>query len=158
MIFGVVGTLPFDRFVHMLDDYATHHPSERVVIQTARSNYQPRTAEHFTFESRDRILDLYKQADVVVAHAGMGTIIDVSSTGRLLVLVPRLSRLREHVDDHQIEIAMHLNRACGVPIVEDRAQLENAIRYARPVSFPQADGQLPSRIAEYLRRLERSAR
>jgi UDP-N-acetylglucosamine transferase subunit ALG13 len=78
--------------------------------------------------------------------------------GRLLVLVPRLARLREHVDDHQMEIAMHLKQSCGVPIVADGVQLENAIRNARPVSFPKRDEQLPRRIAEYIGGLERHER
>lgn len=48
-------------------------------------------------------------ADVVVAHAGVGSALDTLAQGKLPVLVPRRSFRGEHVDDHQIEIAGELS-------------------------------------------------
>lgn len=47
-------------------------------------------------------------ADVVVAHAGVGSALAAVSAGRHPVLVPRRLHHGEHVDDHQVEVAREL--------------------------------------------------
>lgn len=49
-----------------------------------------------------------RRADVVVAHAGTGIALAALEAGRLPVLVPRRARHGEHVDDHQLTIALEL--------------------------------------------------
>jgi len=48
------------------------------------------------------------EADVVVAHSGTGAALTAMEAGRCPVLVPRLARHGEHVDDHQVQIAAEL--------------------------------------------------
>lgn len=47
-------------------------------------------------------------ADVVVAHAGTGIALMALENGKLPVLVPRRGMRGEHVDDHQLTIALEL--------------------------------------------------
>jgi UDP-N-acetylglucosamine transferase subunit ALG13 len=49
-----------------------------------------------------------KEADVVVAHTGIGSAIDAMEAGKCPVLVPREARHGEHIDDHQRQIAAEL--------------------------------------------------
>jgi UDP-N-acetylglucosamine--N-acetylmuramyl-(pentapeptide) pyrophosphoryl-undecaprenol N-acetylglucosamine transferase len=51
-----------------------------------------------------------RDADVVVAHAGVGAALASLEAGRCPVLVPRRLAREEHVDDHQIQIADELSR------------------------------------------------
>jgi len=46
-----------------------------------------------------------RAADVVIAHAGTGTILDALDSGKHPIVVPRSVRRGEHVDDHQEQIA-----------------------------------------------------
>ncbi len=46
-----------------------------------------------------------RRADVVVAHAGVGTVLRCLEAGKAPVLVPRRAVHHEHVDDHQVQIA-----------------------------------------------------
>ncbi|MDH4075155.1 MAG: glycosyltransferase family 28 [Acidimicrobiia bacterium] len=62
------------------------------------------------------------EADVVVGHAGCGTTLDVLAAGRVPVLVPRRAARGEHVDDHQVELARHLERR-GLAVVAEAADL-----------------------------------
>jgi UDP-N-acetylglucosamine--N-acetylmuramyl-(pentapeptide) pyrophosphoryl-undecaprenol N-acetylglucosamine transferase len=61
-------------------------------------------------------------ADVVVAHAGVGTALTALSAGRLPVLIPRLRNYGEHVDDHQQQVASDLAQR-GLAIVRDADEL-----------------------------------
>jgi UDP-N-acetylglucosamine--N-acetylmuramyl-(pentapeptide) pyrophosphoryl-undecaprenol N-acetylglucosamine transferase len=57
----------------------------------------------------DELAGTMTQADGVVCHAGVGTIITALQTGHTPVVIPRQVRYAEHVDDHQLEIAMHFS-------------------------------------------------
>lgn len=53
----------------------------------------------------DELVAAVREADVVVAHSGTGSAISAFEQGKAPVLVPRLARFGEHVDDHQLQIA-----------------------------------------------------
>lgn len=58
----------------------------------------------------DELNAAVREADVVIAHAGTGSAIAAFEHGKFPVLVPRLSRYGEHVDDHQTQIAAEMQR------------------------------------------------
>lgn len=62
-------------------------------------------------------------ADVVVGHCGAGTALAALDAGSVPVLVPRLAAHGEHVDDHQVELAVELRRLglAVTPRVEELA-------------------------------------
>ncbi|MDH2443007.1 glycosyltransferase [Amnibacterium sp. CER49] len=62
------------------------------------------------------------RADVVVTHAGVGTILSLLEAGRFPVVVPRRRARHEHVDDHQSQIA-DLLRSLGIARVVEAPEL-----------------------------------
>lgn len=61
-------------------------------------------------------------ADLVIAHAGVGTALTVLDAGHCPVLVPRLSAHDEHIDDHQVIIARALDER-GLAVSRDADEL-----------------------------------
>ena len=51
-----------------------------------------------------------KSADAVISHAGVGSILKILDSGKIPILIPRLSKHGEHIDDHQFEISMLIER------------------------------------------------
>ena len=64
---------------------------------------------HYAIPERD-LLEAMREADAVVAHAGVGTALAALEVGKCPVLVPRRVGHGEHVDDHQTQIALELAR------------------------------------------------
>jgi len=64
---------------------------------------------HHAIPERD-LIEAMREADVVVAHAGVGTALAALEVGKCPLLVPRRLAHREHVDDHQTQIAHELER------------------------------------------------
>lgn len=64
-----------------------------------------------------------READVVVAHSGAGSALTAMSVGKKPLLLPRRASQREHVDDHQLQIARELERR-GVAAWVEVADLE----------------------------------
>ena len=96
MIFVTVGTTDFDALIRAMDDLAPTLDSE-VVAQIGRGQYQPRHFESFRFAPT---LDpYYDRAQVVVAHGGLGTMIEVLQRGIKLVGLGNPDRYDRHQDD-----------------------------------------------------------
>jgi predicted glycosyltransferase len=90
--------------------------------------------------SFDDLADGMRRARVVVSHAGVGSIMLARRCGKVPIVVPRLRRLEEAVDDHQVQLARRLAGLGVVVLVEDDALLGDAIHgggAAAPVG-PQA--------------------
>jgi UDP-N-acetylglucosamine--N-acetylmuramyl-(pentapeptide) pyrophosphoryl-undecaprenol N-acetylglucosamine transferase len=64
-----------------------------------------------------------QEADAVVAHAGVGTALAAFEVGACPLLVPRRYAMKEHVDDHQIQIADELVKR-GLAVSTDASELE----------------------------------
>ena len=68
--------------------------------------------------SSDEFEQHLKSADVVVSHAGVGSCLKILRLGIRPIIVPRRSSRKEHVDDHQTQIASDLAARGLVDYVE----------------------------------------
>lgn len=83
-------------------------PEAEVVWQTGHTDVSglPITARPLL--SATELTRHMAEADLVVAHAGVGSSLDALSAGHRPLLLPRRSARDEHVDDHQAGIAEQL--------------------------------------------------
>ncbi|PCJ62780.1 MAG: beta-1,4-galactosyltransferase [Candidatus Hydrogenedentota bacterium] len=133
MIYGTVGTMhkDFARFIRALDEFAKQ-TDEEVVIQTGLDSTVPEHADHFDFRSRDEVLELQRNARVIVTHAGIGSVIDALQCGISLIVVPRLKRYGEHNNDHQLDLARAVERRGWGKLLLDTADLPDALASPPP--------------------------
>ncbi|GAA1998030.1 glycosyltransferase [Microbacterium ulmi] len=71
----------------------------------------------------DELTQAVREADVVIAHSGTGSAITAFEQGRFPILVPRLARYGEHVDDHQVQIAGEMERR-GLAFMREPGELD----------------------------------
>jgi len=136
LIFLTVGlhTQGFERLVRKMDEIAASI-EETVVMQIGHSSYMPKKAIWFRFTDSAEIHKLHKKARLIVTHAGAGCILTALSYRKPLIVVPRLKRFNEHVDNHQVQLAQELERQGLLAVVYDVDDLmplvENANRTPR---------------------------
>ena len=70
----------------------------------------------------EKFRETVHNARVVISHCGEGNLLLLQELGTPFVLVPRTKRRKEHVDDHQLELAQVLERA-GLPVALDVSAL-----------------------------------
>ncbi len=158
MIFATVGThyQGFERLIKKMDEIAGRI-SDEIIMQIGFTQYEPKNAKWFRFlEKEEDILELYKKADIIVAHAGAGTLLTALSFGKPLVVVPRLKKFGEHVDDQQLELAEALESMGKAISVYDVEELENAIKRAMSMKYRpiKRNKKLVNFLKEYLRGIE----
>ena len=125
MIFATIGTqAPFDRFVKMLDELC-EGVKEEVVVQTIGSTYEPKNMKMVDFLPPDTFNEYFSKARLIIAHAGMGTILSALRQDKPIIIVPRLASLGEHRNDHQMATAMRLDELGLVHVAYDKKQLRD---------------------------------
>ena len=141
MIFVTVGTqLPFDRLVGWVDAWAKRNPNVCVVAQVGKSATKYDSIQAVQNLSQAEFLDNVTKADLIVSHAGMGTILTASEFGKPIILMPRRAALREHRNDHQAHTANEMQRLSNVMVVEDKLSLFNELDCALANGFQALQG------------------
>ncbi|MFT3944485.1 MAG: glycosyltransferase [Ancrocorticia sp.] len=112
-LFVTLGTIQGYRFDSVIDAVlASGYANEQTVWQlgdTSRADHLPGTVHDYMEPSE--FLAAARSADVVVTHAGVGTLMELLSMGIYPVMAIRRAIRNEHVDDHQTEIAELVNGA-----------------------------------------------
>ncbi len=139
MIVVTVGTqLPFDRLIRMIDELAPLLEHD-VFAQTGVGTYVPKnmewssTVEASDFDSR------LKACSVIVSHAGIGTVLKAYKYAKPIVLMPRLSSLGEHRNDHQLATVSQLRRREGIYVAENKQELESLLNRKLDPAKPSDD-------------------
>ncbi|MGF1604218.1 MAG: glycosyltransferase [Thermosynechococcaceae cyanobacterium] len=139
MIFVTAGTeqYPFDRLMNWLDLLQKHRLlQDDIVVQYGNSTYLPEGSKVYKFVKEDRFKALIQEADLVIAHCGEGTVLLLDSLKKPYILVPRTHAFGEHVDNHQIEMALALSEM-NVPVAWS---LGDIVRFvAAPKFYPISD-------------------
>ena len=123
-VFVTVGAqMPFDRLIMAVDGWAASHTGMDIYAQIGETSYRPEHIEHITLlepsEFRRRVL----WADVLVAHAGMGSILTALQYGKPLLVMPRQGRLKETRNDHQIATALRIKAMTKVVVAMDEVEI-----------------------------------
>lgn len=131
MIFLTIGTHePFDRLVRAVDDWAESRGRDDVfaqIVDPGEHGYRPRRMEWTGKMPPEDYARVFEQAEFVVAHAGMGSIITAMTQRRPIVIMPRRSHLREQRNDHQFATARRFAERGGVIVAEDETTLPGTL-------------------------------
>jgi UDP-N-acetylglucosamine transferase subunit ALG13 len=111
VIFVVTGTqAPFDRLLSIIDKWAVNQDTYSVIAQTANSEINFKNMTCFDYLEPDVFNEYFNNADVIIGHAGMGTIIKALENKKKLVVFPRLVKYNEHRNDHQHHTAFGFDK------------------------------------------------
>ncbi len=106
MIFVTVGTQgQFDRLIRTVDKWAGLRGTSDVFAQTGPSVYTTLHIRAEPFIDPTEFRRRVESASLVIAHAGMGSIITALELGKQIIVMPRRSNLGEHRNDHQFATA-----------------------------------------------------
>ena len=126
----------FDRLMDWLEHWNADHPGAvRWTVQHGSSRPLDGT-ENVGLLPRDGLLELLRGADLVLTQGGPGGIMDSRACGTVPIVVPRLARLDEVVDDHQVAFVRQLARDGLVVVAESEPDLHAALD--RAVADPAA--------------------
>lgn len=133
MILVMLGTQnnSFHRLLEEIDKLiSSGRITEEVVVQAGYTKYQSqnKNMKIIDFVSNDRLEEMEQQANCIITHGGVGSIIGSIEKGKKVIAVPRLKQYGEHVNDHQLDIVESFDALGYIIGITDVSQLENALQ------------------------------
>ncbi|MBE9215125.1 glycosyl transferase [Plectonema cf. radiosum LEGE 06105] len=154
MITVTLGTIPFsfDRAIAWLDSLLDSGViSESVFVQHGTTDVSALAkyihVKTIPIVETNLLMKTIEESRLIISHAGQGLTRGLAAQGASFILVPRLARYKEHIDDHQLWFAQGVEKL-GIPYCTTLNNLEQAIK-CPPPSFK---GQIfdQPKLAEHL--------
>jgi len=132
VIFLTTGTqLPFDRLVKAVDQWTeATQPDCKIfgqVLSPPHDPYRPRNFETKTRVSPAEYAKIFDKAQLIVSHAGMGTILTALTQGKQICIMPRRMQYGEHRNDHQLATVERLGDHAGLHKARDEDDLPGCL-------------------------------
>ena len=98
---------------------------EEVIVQAGYTKFQSHRMRIIDLMSKEQLEQFQDEADLIITHGGVGSIISSIEKGKKVIAVPRMHEYGEHVNNHQKEIVKDFNDKgyiIGIEKVEDLKQ------------------------------------
>ncbi|MFH1836084.1 MAG: PssE/Cps14G family polysaccharide biosynthesis glycosyltransferase, partial [Methanobacteriota archaeon] len=136
MIFVTVGLhyQGFDRLIKAVDELALKI-DEEFIAQIGSTQYTPKNMEYFREKTIGEVDEYFKDARIIISHAGIGSIITALKYEKPLIVVPRLKKYNEHTSNHQLEVTKALEdegKASVAYETDDIQKVVNQLKKGNP--------------------------
>ena len=130
MILVMLGTQnnSFERLLKKMDELIEKKViDEKVIVQSGYTNYESKNMRIFDLIPQAELERYQEQADLIITHGGVGSIVSSIKKEKKVIAVPRLHRYNEHVNDHQKQIVEAFDKKGYIIGIQRIDELENAI-------------------------------
>jgi UDP-N-acetylglucosamine transferase subunit ALG13 len=155
-VVAIVGTdhHPFDRMMTWVNHWLAAHPDQIATFfaQTGTASVKAvcPSASYLDTEQLKALLDA---ADLVICHGGPATIAEAWARGQVPIVVPRMSRLGEHVDDHQVDFCTKFEQLGRIRVARTGPSLDELLDVAAhdlvPFRTSATDDELEASVARF---------
>ena len=162
MIFLTIGTqYPFERLVKAVDQACERGVfTEELFGQIGNSSYQPRNFSFASSLDSGRFDECVSRATAIIGHAGVGTISVALKHNKPLLVMPRLAKYGEHVNDHQLGLAKKFEAAGHIIVAYSEKELPEKVALLKdfvPRGRKSQPEMVASRIEKFLEQLQTKA-
>lgn len=125
MVFVSVGTQKqqFTRIFKLVEN-SNVLDKEEIVAQTGNTKFESKKIQMLPSIDVDKFSEYIKKADIVICHGGVGTIFNALENNKKILVVPRLEKYKEHINDHQLEVANELEKEGYIIVYEDGKEFD----------------------------------
>ena len=131
--------------------------NQRVVVQAGFTKFESSKMNIFDLKPREVVENLADEADFIITHGGVGSILMAIKKNKKVIAVPRLSEFNEHVNDHQrqiVEIFNDKGYIIGVQNIEDLSEAIKQIDEFIPKPYNGDNSKMLNIIEDFIDKLE----
>jgi len=137
VILVTVGTqVPFERMMQAVHAWHSANPDEEIVMQVGAGGTHYPGISCSELLSKDDFDSLIARADLIVSHAGMGSILSALTAAKAIIIVPRSAALKEHRNEHQSATARAMEGKPGITVVWDTHDLADTLDRRAALAAP----------------------
>ena len=120
----------FERLIKKVDALVRDGKiKEDVVMQIGFTQYKPKYCKWQKLFPYSEMKEMMQKARIVITHGGPASFIMALQKGKIPIVVPRMSKYNEHVNDHQLNFVVAVKeRYNNIIVVENIAELQKTIK------------------------------
>ena len=126
---------------------------EKVIVQAGRTKFESKEMEIYSLMPYNKLEQIMKEADLVITHGGVGSIVMALKLGKKVIAIPRLSQFNEHVNDHQIQIVDSFDKQgflIGLIELNDLQQALERAKTFKPKEFKSQTAHMIRLIEDFI--------
>lgn len=126
---------------------------EEVIVQAGYTKFETDKMKIIDLMSKEQLEKFQDEADLIITHGGVGSIISSIEKGKKVIAVPRMHEYGEHVNNHQKEIVKDFNDKgyiIGIEKVEELKQAIEKIKEFEPKKYQQNNDKMLKIIEEFI--------
>lgn len=134
MILVLLGTQdkPFKRLLEAVDRAIENKEiTEKVIVQAGFTKYETKNMEMFELLPNDRYEQIISEANLIITHAGIGSILTGLKYNKKIIAAARLKEYKEHTNNHQLQILDELARKNFILRLDDFDKLGEVIKKSK---------------------------
>lgn len=158
MILVTLGTQDksFDRLLKVIENAKIKNViKDDIIVQAGFTKYKSKYMKIFDFCSQNKMNNLVKKCNLLITHAGVGSIVLGLSHNKKIIASPRLSKYKEHTNDHQLQILKKFSDASYIIPFNDGDDFEEVYKKAlkfKPRKYVDNSKKIVKVIDEYLQK------
>lgn len=128
MVFIAVGTQKqqFTRLFKIIEK-SKQLKKEELIAQAGFTKYETNKIIMHEFIEQEKLDKYIEESEYIICHGGIGTIFSALEKNKKVLVVPRLKKYKEHVNDHQLEICRQLQKEGYIIYLDDSEDLDTKI-------------------------------
>lgn len=156
MILVTLGTqnVQFTRLLKELDKLINKKIiKEKVIVQSGYTNYQSKNFETIKLLSMDELNKYINDANIIITHGGVGSILDAIKENKKVIAIPRMKKYEEAANDHQKQIVKKFDelgyiKACNN--IKDLEKIYLNLKNFKPQKFVSNNKNFISNLTNYI--------
>ena len=157
MILVTLGTQDksFKRLLKAIDkEIENKNIKEKVIVQAGYTKYNSKNMEVFDLTTPEELDKLMNKASIVITHGGVGSILGALKYDKPVIAAARLSKYKEHNNDHQEQIVKKFAEEGYIIELDDFSKLGEKIKEAKkftPKKYKSNNKKFVSIITDYIK-------
>lgn len=126
---------------------------DEVIVQAGYTKYESNDMEIFDYIPLQKFDELMEKCDLLITHAGIGSIVTALKKGKKVIAAARLAEYQEHTNDHQLQIANSFGNDGYILFLDDFDKLGDMIKNLsnfKPKKFESNREIFCSKLKEYI--------
>lgn len=134
MILVTLGTQdkPFERLIKAVEKQIDNgNIVDEVIVQSGSTRYKSNKMKIIDYIPIDEFDDIIKKANLIITHAGVGSIITGLKNNKKVIAAARLKIYGEHVNDHQKQILDNFSDNGYILKLDDFDKLDEILKKSK---------------------------
>ena len=152
MIFITLGTQDksFKRILQVLEDSFIE---DKMIAQIGYTDFNSNKMELVKYLNKDEFEKYILDADIIISHGGVGSIMSALNKHKKVLACPRLLKYHEHTNDHQLQICEAFEKNGYLLVYRDGDDINKKIEELKefnPKEFISNNENFVSKLSTYL--------